>query len=251
MSTGVQTAIGKFVWHDNNTTDIDKARRFYTELLGWDIEVWKPGEMDYPMIKVGEQMHGGFGPAQGGAPSHWLGHVLVKDVDETARKAEGAGGRILAGPMDIPEVGRFAVIADPKGAVLSAFTPSGELPPSEGVFVWDELATTDVDGAKSFYTEIFDWTTSEMDMGQMTYTIFKRAGDVDAAGCLQHPEGTGAQSAWVPYIATNDVDATTKRAKDLGATIFREPTDIPDMGRFSIVQDPVGAVFGLWQSFST
>ena len=128
MSTDVKTAIGRFVWHDHISGDTEKAVSFYTELFGWETQVWKPGEMDYPMINAGGQMHGGFGPAQGGAPPHWIGHVLVEDVDETGTHAESAGGKILAGPMDIPEVGRMVVIADPQGAVLSAFSSAGDPP---------------------------------------------------------------------------------------------------------------------------
>ena len=121
MST-VETTVGRFVWHDHMSGDPAAASRFYSELLGWEIEVWKPGEMDYPMIKVGDQQHGGFGPAQGGAPPHWLGHVAVDDVDEAAGRAEAAGGTIVAPAFDIPEVGRMVVVADPQGAVLSLLT---------------------------------------------------------------------------------------------------------------------------------
>jgi uncharacterized protein len=251
LSTGVQTAVGKFVWHENNSTDVEKAKDFYTQLFGWKTEVWKPGEMDYAMIKVGDQMHGGFNTVQGDAPSQWLGHVLVEDVDETARRAEAAGGKIVAGPMDLPEVGRFVVIADPQGAIFSAYSPQGEPPQSEGTFVWDELLTTDVDGARSFYTEVLGWTTSEMDMGEAgTYTIFKRAGDVDAAGCMARPEGMQAPPHWLPYVATGDVDATVAKAKDRGGTVFLEATDIPNVGRLAVLQDPVGAVFGVFKPSS-
>src|SRR5207245_323159 len=107
MSTGVQTATGKFVWHDNNSTNVEKAKTFYIDLFGWGTEIFKPGEIDYAMITAGGQMHGGFGAAQGGAPSHWLGHVLVTDVDETVLRAEGAGGKVRAGPLDIPARGRL------------------------------------------------------------------------------------------------------------------------------------------------
>lgn len=248
MSTGVQTAVGKFVWHENHSPNVDQAKSFYTELLGWETETWKPGEMDYSMIKVGDQMHGGFWKAEGGTPPMWLGHVLVEDVDETARRAEGAGGRILEGPMDVPEVGRFALIADPQGAVVSAYAPQGEGGSGEGTFVWDELMTTDVEGAKSFYGEVFGWTAQDMEMGEMgTYTIFKRAGDADAGGCMPTPPGVEAPPHWLPYVATSDVDATAARANELGGTVVQEPLDIPSVGRIAIVRDPAGAVFGLWK----
>ena len=94
MSTDVQTKVGTFIWHENNSTDAEKAKSFYTELLGWQTEAWS-GEMDYTLIKVGDKGHGGFMAAQGETPSHWLGHVLVEDTDETARRAEAAGGRVL------------------------------------------------------------------------------------------------------------------------------------------------------------
>jgi uncharacterized protein len=246
LSTGVQTRIGTFVWHENQSKDVEKAKSFYTQLLGWEIEVWKPGELDYAMIKIGEQTHGGFWAAQGDAPSHWLGHVLVEDVDETTRRAEAAGGRVLFGPEDIPEVGRFALLADPQGATVSAFGSAGEAPASEGVFVWDELHTSDPQAAKSFYGEVFGWNANDQDMGGMTYTLFQRAG-TDVAGCMQLEEGMQAPPHWLVYIGTDDVDATAARAKELGATVHVEPSDIPNIGRFSILQDPAGAVFGLYK----
>jgi predicted enzyme related to lactoylglutathione lyase len=251
LSVDVKTLIGKFVWHDHTSNDPEEARRFYSELLGWQTEVWKPGEMDYPMIKVGDGMHGGFGKAEGGAPPHWLGHVVIEDVDETARQAEAAGARLLFGPSDIPEVGRFAVIADPQGAVLSLYSPAGDQPPSEGVFVWDELHTTDIDAAKSFYGEILGWTARDESMGDMTYTMFQRAGDVEAAGAMALRPGMEAPPHWLPYIATDSVDASAQKARALGATIHVEPTDIPDVGRFAVIQDPTGAAVGLWQSSSS
>ncbi len=250
MEASVKTAVGRFVWHENVSTDVEKAKGFYTQLLGWETEMWKPGEMDYAMIKANEQMHGGFNAAQGGAPSHWLGHVVVEDVDEAARRAESAGGKIVAGPMDIPEIGRFALIQDPQGAVTSAYAPEGDAPLSEGVFVWDELHTADVEQAKSFYSEVYGWSSRDMPMGEMgNYTIFQRRGDGDVGGCMRLMHGS--QVHWLAYIGTEDVDSTAERAKELGGNVLQEPTDIPEVGRFAIVQDPAGAVFGIFKGTTT
>jgi len=245
LGTDVQTKVGTFIWHENNSTDAGKAKSFYTELLGWDTEEW-PGEQQYTIIKVGDKGHGGISAAQGEGPSHWMGNVFVEDVDEVARRTEAAGGKVLYGPDDIPEVGRFALISDPQGAVVSAFAPrpqgGGEL--GEGVFVWDELHTSDPAAAKSFYSEVIGWTAEDSDMGGMTYTVFTNAGGVQVAGCMQLMEGMQAPPHWLVYIGTDDVDATTARAKELGATIHVEPMDIPNVGRFSVLQDPAGAAFG-------
>jgi predicted enzyme related to lactoylglutathione lyase len=242
----VQTKIGTFIWHENQSTDAEKAKGFYTQLLGWQTEKWQ-GEMDYTIIQVGGKGHGGLMAAQGGAPSHWMGSVLVEDVDETARRAEAAGGRILFGPESMPEVGRFAVIADPQGAATTAFAPQGEGEVGEGVFVWDELHTSDPGAAKSFYTEVYGWSARDQDMGGMTYTIFQSRGGTDVGGCMQLMEGMQAPPHWLVYIGTDDIDATTARAKELGATVHVDPTDIPNQGRFSVLQDPAGAAFGLFQ----
>jgi predicted enzyme related to lactoylglutathione lyase len=247
LSTGVQTKVGTFIWHENNSTDVETAKRFYTELFGWETEEW-PGEMQYTIIRSGGKGHGGFAAAQGGAPSHWNGNVFVEDADEAARRAEAAGGRILFGPESIPEVGRFALIADPQGAVVTAFSPQGEGGElGEGVFVWDELHTSDPAAAKSFYGEVFGWSARDEDMGGFAYTIFKSAGDRDVAGCAQLREGEPGPH-WLTYVGTSDVDASAARAKELGGTVLVEPTDIPnDIGRFSVIQDPAGAVFGLFK----
>jgi uncharacterized protein len=250
VSTHVQTAIGKFVWHDNITTDAEAAKSFYTRLFGWELEVMNVGGTDYPMIKSGGRSHGGFGPAQGGAPPHWLGHVLVEDVDATAAKARSGGGRVLTEPFDIPEIGRMAVIADPEGASLSAFQASGEAdsPPAEGVFVWDELMTRDVEDAKRFYGDVFGWTSKDMDMGAIgTYTLFKRAGDADVGGLMRAPEGLDAPPNWLVYIATDDVDETVARATELGGSERQAAMDIPTVGRVAVLGDPVGAVFAAFK----
>jgi len=249
MSTGVQTATGRFVWHDLSTTDVEKAKDFYAQLFGWETEVWKPGEMDYPMIKANGQQHGGFGPAQQGMPSAWLGHVVVEDLDAVVEKVPSAGGSILGEAMEIPEVGRFAIVRDPDGAVVSAFQPASEPTLPEGVFVWDELLTNDVDVAKRFYAEIFGWGARDMEMGDAgSYTIFT-TGEADRAGCMKIQPGMEAPPSWTTYIGTDDVDASAAKAKELGGNLIVEPMDIPgNIGRFAIVSDPTGGVFGLFKS---
>ena len=170
MATQAPTHVGHVVWHELSTSSVDKATSFYSDLLGWGVEVWKPGEMDYPMISVDGTTHGGFQPAEAGRPSFWFGHIAVADTDEAAGKATARGATVLAGPMEVPEIGRFALIRDPQGAVCSLYTPVGEGPAAEGVFAWDELMTEDVEASTAFYTDVAGWTTSEMDMGDMTYT---------------------------------------------------------------------------------
>jgi predicted enzyme related to lactoylglutathione lyase len=252
MST-VETLVGRIGWHELVTPGVAKAKAFYTKLLGWETETFQPGEMDYEMVKVNGRNHGGFMSSDqtGGAPPHWIAYVLIKDAEKTAAAAKKAGGKVVHGPQEIPEVGTFVVVADPQGAVIAAI--SGESPTEgvpEGVFVWDELSTTDVEGAKGFYEAVLGWTSEDADMGGMgTYTIFQK-GERQIAGAMHKMPGDSSPPHWLTYIGVDDIDGTTKKARDLGATIYVEPADIPGIGRFSIIADPTGAAVGLYRGES-
>src|SRR5215831_8089386 len=159
MSTVAQ-AVGTFVWHEQVSPDPKQAQEFYTQLFGWGTETF--GD-DYAMISSGGAAHGGYGKAMEGAPPpHWLNHIRVDNIDETVEKAKAAGGKLAAGPFEMGEVGRIAILGDEQGAYISAYQPEQEGPVPEGVFVWVELGTTDVDSAQRFYEEVFGWTTTEM-----------------------------------------------------------------------------------------
>ena len=114
-------------------------------------------------------------------------------------------------------------------------------------FVHLELNTTDVAKAKAFYGKLFTWGLEDMDMGGgQTYTMIK-AGDGPGGGLMKHPMA-GAPSMWLPYVNVDDVAAATQKAKSLGATVVKDKTEVPNMGWFTVIQDPTGAVLGLWQS---
>ena len=113
-------------------------------------------------------------------------------------------------------------------------------------FVHVELATTDLDKAKSFYTSLFNWQLQDMDMGGgMNYTMIN-VGEGTGGGMMKHPV-PGAPSSWLAYALVDDVVAATAKAKSLGATVMRDITEVPNAGSFSIIIDPTGAAFGLWQ----
>ena len=114
---------GHIAWTDLMSDDVDKARNFYTGVLGWDSEVVDVGKGPYTVFKAGDHPVAGLmakppeGPASC-APTAWTSYVTVDDVDERTARVAGAGGVVLAGPMDIPTVGRMAIIQDPTGGVI-------------------------------------------------------------------------------------------------------------------------------------
>jgi predicted enzyme related to lactoylglutathione lyase len=113
-------------------------------------------------------------------------------------------------------------------------------------FVHVELNTTDVAKAKGFYSKMFDWKMEDMKMDSGTYTLIS-AGEGTGGGLMKNPI-PNAPSFWLSYVVVDDLDAATKKAKSLGATVMKDVTEVPDMGWFSIITDPTGAMLGLWKA---
>ncbi len=244
----------RFVWHDLMTTDVTKALEFYTALFGWERRPFDLGPAGtYDMLYAGEVGIGGMVPLDEGAghPPHWIAYVSVPDVDEACRKAEGMGATTHVPPTDIPTVGRFAVVADPQGAVFSPFSSSTPEQPEPktapaGTFAWNELMTSDPEGAAAFYGALTGWTVQKMDMPTGTYHLYMR-GDQYAAGMMQLPADAPAPPHWLPYVAVESADASAARIAELGGTVLVPPTDIQDWGRFAVALDPQGAAFAVLQ----
>ena len=243
MSDATST-VGRAVWHEQVSDDPTQAEGFYTDLFGWGTEVFKSREVAYTMIAAGGRNHGGFAKRMEGAPpAHWLSHIHVEDVDDTVEKAKRAGGGLAAGPFAMDEVGRMAIISDPQGAYISLYCPDEAGPAAEGVFVWDELGTTDADAAQRFYGEVFGWTAVDMGDEFGGYRVFN-VDEVGVAGMMTLPDDA-MTPLWQPYVAVADPDATSRRAKELGASVLQEPMDVPTVGRLAVLTDPQGATFGI------
>lgn len=251
------TEQGRFVWHDLMTNDAAASLAFYTALFGWKTRRVEMGGMgSYTFFDAGGRENGGMvamDPAQG-IPSHWLSYLTVEDVDDLVQRAGELGLEVRFPPTDIPEVGRFAVVADPTGALFAPFTslsPAGlepDGPPRAGAFCWNELLTRDVARASDFYATICGWTTADVDMGEVgTYTLFKR-GEKDAAGMMAMPPQAEGPCAWLLYVAVEDVDAAARKIRELRGSLHVPPTDIRDVGRFAVGADPNGAMFAVFRS---
>jgi predicted enzyme related to lactoylglutathione lyase len=111
-------------------------------------------------------------------------------------------------------------------------------------FVHVELHTNDLDKSKNFYQRLFDWKLE--DVPEKNYTMIK-VGDGTGGGMMKNPM-PNAPPSWLAYVAVSDVASTTRRATELGARVIQDKTDIPGMGSFSILVDPGGAAFALWET---
>ena len=238
---------GVFVWHELATKDPVKAQKFYGDLLGWTIKTVEMPGMEYHLIHVGDKQIGGMREEQNDAiPPHWLSYVSVPDVDAAAATAKTAGGQVMAGPMDIPNIGRFAVVIDPQGAAVALYKDAKGDPdttgePALGEFVWDQLNTTDIAAGAAFYEKVVGWTsvTHGPDGGMFKY------GDLHEASFMTAP--AGVPSHWLTYLSVADLGAATQKAESLGAKILMANMDAGEFGRFTVIQDPIGAFVALFQ----
>jgi len=239
---------GKFVWFECVTPDAKKAQAFYGEVLGWKVEGAPMGDFTYEIIKAGDTQFGGYAQPQGGAPPHWIGYLSVDDVDAVAKKVVALGGKIVDQPSDIPTVGRMARVADPLGARFNLFrSEMGDPADDPGAPVqWMEMTTKDEARSLAFYQQLLGYDDETMEMGPGAKYHMLKKGDAPRAGLMKSPQPE-IPTVWTPYFKTDNCDAAVDRAKRSGGTIAMPGTDIPGVGRFAVIVDPLGAAFGILQ----
>lgn len=247
---------GKFVWYELLTTAPEQAAQFYGAVIGWEAkEAGIPG-VPYTLLSIGGESVAGLMDMPEALRSRdskpvWLGYVGVDDVDKTASLATEQGGAVHKAPEDIPNVGRFAVLADPQGAFFALFKsqPSDPARPpqlrSPGHGGWHELMAADAQTAFTFYEALFGWTKAEaIDMGPMgTYQIFAHNG-LAIGGMMTCPQSQGP-TGWTYYFNVRDIQDALNRIKSAGGTVQMGPQEVP--GGSWIIQglDPQGGRFAV------
>jgi len=247
---------GQFVWYELMTTDVERAKTFYGDVVGWGNQDASHPGMNYTLFTFDSVHVAGLMtlPEEArkiGVPPSWIGYVAVDDVDESTNLAKAQGGTIHVPPRDIPNVGRFSVIADPQGASLALFKSkdAGSTPPTKfgerGHVGWHELMAEDWQKAFDFYQQMFGWQKADaVDMGQMgTYQLFS-AGAHPIGGMFSKPP-TVPMPFWMFYFDVDAVDPAAERVKKGGGQVLMGSMEVPG-GRW-IVQcmDPAGALFAL------
>jgi len=247
-----------FIWYELTTSDQPAAEAFYRAVVGWQMaDAGQPG-MRYTILSAGSRGVGGVMalPAEAcaaGAKPVWMGYVGVADTDASAKRIAQSGGKILREPDDIPNVGRFAVVADPGGARFMLLTPLPQEqqmrpvePNTPGHVGWHELyAANGQEAAFAFYSAQFGWTTLDtLDMGSMgKYRIFGANG-VPFGGMMDKPPEAPA-SAWAFYVNVDGIDAALDRIKANGGQVLMGPHEVPGGSWIIQAVDPQGASFAL------
>ncbi len=249
---------GKFVWCEYMGEDPKGAADFYTHVVGWRArDAGTPG-MDYTLLSAGDYGVAGMmaippeAKAMGARPC-WSGYLRVEDVDVEAAKLTAAGGSVKRPPADIPGVGRFAVVADPHGAIFMLFRDAGGNPPpapapdTPGLVGWRELHAGDGATAFSFYSSLYGWTKrAGMDMGAMgVYQLFGLEGaDTDEGGIMTRTPQTPGPF-WLYYFNVAAIDAAAERVRAQGGKIVNGPMEVPGGQWIVHGLDREGAMFAL------
>ncbi|WP_064682312.1 VOC family protein [Rhizobium bangladeshense] len=249
---------GKFIWCELMTPDTSAAANFYSSVVGWTTSEMKvEGMPTYTIFEANGIGVAGLMefPAElegTGIPPNWTGYVGVDDVDQSAKDFAANGGTVRRPPQDIPSVGRFAVVADPHGAVLCIMTPApmDKSPPelafdAPGNIGWRELYAGNGEEALAFYSKQFGWTKdSEMDMGPMgVYYIFAHDGR-QTGGMMTKPDNM-PMTFWCYYFIVPTLDAAIERVTSGGGKVVNGPMEVPGGSWIIQATDPQGAFFCL------
>lgn len=251
----MSNAPSHFVWYELMTTDAPAAETFYGKVIGWKmVDAGMPG-MRYTLLDAGKGPIGGLmaldaQACEAGAQPAWRGYVAVADVDAYAQQVRKAGGAVHYGPEDIPGVGRFAMVADPQGAVFALFTDASgstfELPLDvPGTVGWRELNAVDGATAFDFYGQLFGWTKAEaMDMGALgVYQMFAIGGAVQG-GMMTKPSAM-PMAAWLLYFNVEAIEAAMDRVREGGGQVVHGPEQVPGGSWIAQCLDPQGAAFAM------
>jgi predicted enzyme related to lactoylglutathione lyase len=238
------------IWIDLASPDVEGSKSFYGGLFGWEAETVAPPEYgSYTMFKLDGKMVGAVATMQQGQHPAWSTYIGTEDADATVEKVLDAGGEIALKPDDVMEDGRIAIFRDSSGAFLSLWQPKNhkgfQVRDEPGTFGWTELATRDIEDAKRFYAAVFGWGAETTGEGAAAYTEWQVDGKSIAGAMTMGPDRPAEiPPHWLVYFAAADVDASAAKAGELGGSTVVPGMDFPG-GRFAVIRDLQGAMFGL------
>ena len=250
---------GRFIWYELTTTDVDRAKAFYADVIGWGTQdVPVPGARYTLFTADGTSVSGvmslpesaskiGFRPG-------WLGYVGVDDVDAAAARIKELGGEVHVPPRDIPNVSRVSVAVDPQRVTFALFKwlPDGgasEPPPppdlnAVGRVGWHELIAADWEKAWPFYGALFGWQKETTDSGDVgSYQVFSAGGQTIGGMFTKSP--AVPVPFWLFYFNVADIDMALRRVKAGGGRVVDGPIEVPDSRWIAQCTDPQGAIFAL------
>lgn len=236
-------------WVDLAVPDLDAARRFYEGVMGWETQQGPPEYGGYVTCLKNGRPAAGISPKMTpDMPTAWLTHFATSDVDASAEQVSAHGGQVRIAPMDVADLGRMAVCADPSGAAFSLWQAGRHVGLSvvnePGSLIWTEQMSRSSQENLDFYSAVFGWEFHDMSTGDGRYASFvSESRDIGGVG-EYGADGPELPAQWWVYLAVDDTDASVDQVVKLGGSVIRPPEDSP-YGRIATVADNQGASFAL------
>jgi predicted enzyme related to lactoylglutathione lyase len=243
---------GKVVWVDLVTSDIPKAANFYRDVFGWDINISRDGsfaQASYQGSPVSSIALFNKNEAPDGE-ARWLVSISVSDVDEAAKAVQTNGGKVLEGPTDLPDRGRYVLVEDSRGALLMLLKDSGGDPEDEtavdNTWLWAELWTDDPAKAVGFYHSVIGYkSVSVKDSSGDEILVLGR--DQKVRATVVKLPWEEVEPNWLPYMQVASVLETAKSVLEHGGEVVIAPMIDDDGSKIAVVADNTGGVFAIKQ----
>lgn len=238
-------------WVDLMTPDLERGKKFYTELFGWQyIDTGEAGG-GYQLATVNGKTVAGIGqksPDQPG-PALWVTYLWADDADAVGQRITKAGGNVFMGPMDVPTAGRMALAMDASNAVFGLWQGrehrGSELGNEPGSFTWNEQLSDDPAKARAFYEQVFGYTYEKFPDWPGEYHSFKVKGQVRGGLGAKPPQiAAGGPNFWNTYFSVADTDAAVAKSTANGGSVMLPAMDT-SVGRMAVVVDPMGTEFSI------
>ena len=239
---------GTPIWTDLATPDVPAAVDFYRTVFGWEPVDLGPDAGGYMMFTKDGKTVAGIGPLQPGAPTAWSTYIKTGDASEIQRRVEAAGGTTIVPRFEVLKSGAMAVFVDNGGAVFSVWEPKemqgADLFNAPGAVSWNELATRDLEGAKTFYNQVFGW---DNDHGEQYIQWMREGRPLGGAMPMDGVYPAEVPPHWLVYFGVENCQEALDRVRNGGGEVMTPPQTIP-FGTFSVVRDPAGASFAVFQA---
>ena len=249
-------APGTPIWVDLTSPDVAASASFYGQLFGWTAQDLGEEAGHYHMFKLGDKVVAAVSPPMNpGTPPAWTTYIATDSAADVAQKVAAGGGQVIMAPFDVMDQGTMGVFVDPSGGAFAVWQPAAmkgaDVFNTPVSLAWNELHTRDLEGAKAFYPKVFGWGVHANDMGggMGEYVEWQVSGRSVAGGVGMNMEPAGVPPYWFVYFTVANTDDIVKRAPELGGKVISPAMDIPQ-GRFAVIADPQGAVFGVIQGAS-
>ena len=254
--------VGKVVWADLVTPDLESAKHFYGGLFGWTFRDTTAGDKEFAVALLEGQPVAGL--VQRSLPSGkhkqpaWLTFIAVRDTGEADRTALAHGGKVLSPPRDYPERGRQAILADPQGAVFAVLQSSSGDPPDVlapiGGWIWSSLITTDPNTGAAFYQALFGYEVFELPSEDGRDHLLLAADGYARATANSPPlTAPNLHSHWLDFVRVANAAESSRKAVALGGRVLVQPHLDRHGEMVAVIADPSGAPFGLleWSGTET